>query len=116
MVWLVENQEEMHPILSLALGESDEVIARIPVAPESELAGTTIAAEQLEMETGFYLLAIRRSGRYLYRPRGQILICADDELIASGPDEGQALLAERCGYLLSTDEDTGEIELVLSAS
>jgi uncharacterized protein with PhoU and TrkA domain len=116
MVWLVENQEEMHPILSLALGESDEVIARIPVAPESELAGTTIAAEQLEMETGFYLLAIRRSGRYLYRPRGQILICVDDELIASGPDEGQALLAERCGYLLSTDEDTGEIELVLSAS
>ncbi len=116
MVWLVENQEEMHPILSLALGESDEVIARIPVAPESELAGTTIAAEQLEMETGFYLLAIRRSGRYLYRPRGQVLIYAADVLIASGPDEGQALLAERCGYLLSTDEDTGEIELVLSAS
>ena len=37
---------------------------------------------------------------------------AGDELIASGPDEGQALLAERCGYRLVEDDDTGEIELV----
>ncbi|MCJ7670804.1 MAG: potassium channel protein, partial [Acidimicrobiia bacterium] len=30
MVWLVEEQEEMHPILRVALGESDEVITRMP--------------------------------------------------------------------------------------
>ena len=41
---------------------------------------------------------------------------AGDELIASGPDEGQALLAERCGYRLVEDDDTGEIELVPRAS
>jgi len=112
MVWLVEQQEEMHPILSLALGESDEVIARMPVAAGSDLANTTIGAVQLEMETGFYLLAIRRSGRYVYRPRGQVSIVADDELIVSGPDEGQAALAARCGYDLIT-ADTGETELIL---
>ncbi len=112
MVWLVEEGEEMHPVVAMALGESDEVIARVPVAPGSQLDGQTLREAQLEVETGFYLLAIRRAGRYLYRPRGMVRLQAGDELIASGPDEGQAVLAERCGYRLVEDDDTGEIELV----
>ena len=90
MVWLVEEGEEMHPVLAMALGESDEVIARVPVAPGSELDGKTLREAQLEIETGFYLLAIRRQGRYVYRPRGMVRLQGGDELIASGPDEGQA--------------------------
>ncbi|HEU5302752.1 MAG TPA: TrkA C-terminal domain-containing protein [Acidimicrobiia bacterium] len=112
MVWLVEEQEEMHPILRVALGESDEVIARVPVAAGSTLDGVALSDARIEVETGFYLLAIRRAGRYVYRPRGHTRLLAGDELIASGPDEGQALLAERCGYRVLEDEDTGEIELV----
>jgi len=112
MVWLVEEQEEMHPILRMALGDSDEVIARVPIAAGSALDGVALAQARIEVETGFYLLAIRRSGRYVYRPRGHTRLLAGDELIASGPDEGQALLAERCGYRVLEDEDTGEIELV----
>jgi uncharacterized protein with PhoU and TrkA domain len=116
MVWLVEEQEEMHPILRLALGDTDEVIARVPIAEGSALDGVTLAQAQLELETGFYLLAIRRAGRYVYRPRGHVRLGAGDELIASGPDEGQAKLAELCGYRVLEDDDTGEIELVPSAS
>jgi uncharacterized protein with PhoU and TrkA domain len=112
MVWLVEEGEEMHPVLGVALGESDEVIARVPIAPGSALDGVTLAEARLEVETGFYLLAIRRAGRYLYRPRGSVRLMAGDELIANGPDEGQAVLAERCGYRVVEDDDTGEIELV----
>lgn len=112
MVWLVEEGEEMHPILRVALGESDEVIARVPVGAGSALDGVTLRETRLEVETGFYLLAIRRAGRYLYRPRGTTRLQAGDELIASGPDEGQARLAERCGYRVVEDDDTGEIELV----
>ncbi len=112
MVWLVEEQEEMHPILRMALGESDEVIARVPIGAGSALDGVALAEARIEVETGFYLLAIRRAGRYVYRPRGHTRLLAGDELIASGPDEGQSLLAERCGYRLLEDEDTGEIELV----
>ena len=37
---------------------------------------------------------------------------AGDELIASGPDEGRARLAEHGGYRLVEDDDTGEIALV----
>lgn len=106
----------MHPILRVALGESDEVITRVPVAPGSALDGASLAEARLEVETGFYLLAIRRAGRYVYRPRGQVRLQAGDELIASGPDEGQPVLAERCGYRLLEDDATGEIELVPASS
>ena len=112
MVWLVEKNEEMHPVLALALGGSDEVIARVPIAPGSALDGKTLAEAKLELETGFYLLAIRRGGRYLYRPRGSVRLQVGDELIASGPDEGQAHLAELGGFRLIEDDSTGEIELV----
>jgi len=116
MVWLVEEGEEMHPVLRMALGDSDEVIARVPVAAGSALDGRSLAEAHLELETGFYLLAIRRAGRYVYRPRGPVRLQAGDELIASGPDEGQPLLAELCGYTLLEDDDTGEVELVPAAS
>ena len=116
MVWLVEEGEEMHPVLKIALGESDEVIAWVPVAAGSDFDGKTLTQARIEVETGFYLLAIRRAGRYVYRPRGHVILQAGDELIASGPDEGQAVLAERCGYHLREDDDTGEIELVPAGS
>src|SRR3954464_6207566 len=116
MVWLVEEGEEMHPIVAVALGDAAEVIARGPVAEGAPLDGVTLREAQLETETGFYLLAIRRAGRYLYRPRGNVRIVAGDELIGSGPDEGQPLLAELCGYRILEDDDTGEVELVPVAS
>jgi uncharacterized protein with PhoU and TrkA domain len=112
MVWLVEREEEMHPVLAMALGDTDEVIARVPVAAGSALDGRTLSEAKLELETGYYLLAIRRAGRYLYRPRGPVRLQAGDELIAIGPDEGHARLAQLGGYQLFEDDDTGEIELV----
>jgi uncharacterized protein with PhoU and TrkA domain len=112
MVWLVEREEEMHPVLAMALGDTDEVIARVPVAAGSALDGRTLSEAKLELETGYYLLAIRRAGRYLYRPRGPVRLQAGDELIAIGPDEGRARLAQLGGYQLFEDDDTGEIELV----
>ncbi|MBA2326007.1 MAG: potassium channel protein [Actinobacteria bacterium] len=115
MVWLIERGEEVHPVLAIALGDTDEVIARVPVAAGSALDGRTLRRTDLELETGYYLLAIRRAGRYIYRPRGTVQLQAGDELIAIGPDEGHAHLAELGGFRLLEDDDTGEIELVPSA-
>jgi uncharacterized protein with PhoU and TrkA domain len=112
MVWLVEEGEEMHPVLAIALGVSDEVIARVPVSEGSFLEGRTLAELQLELETGFYLLAIRRAGRYVYRPRGPVALHAGDELIAIGPEEGRERLAELGGFRVLEDDATGEIALV----
>jgi uncharacterized protein with PhoU and TrkA domain len=111
MVWLVEKREEMHPILAIALGESDEVVVRVPVAPASQADGATLAHLQLDVDPGFHVLAVRRGGRYLYRPRGHVELRAGDELIASGPDEGHPLLALRLGWRLEEDEDTGNERL-----
>src|SRR5437588_662094 len=112
MVWLVEEGEELHPILALALGDAEEVVVRVPVAEGSPADGRSLKELRLETETGFYLLAIRRGGRYLYRPRRGVVLQAGDELIATGPDEGHPLLAELCGYRLIEDDETGEEELV----
>ena len=111
MVWLIEEREELHPILSVALGDSDEVVVRVPVGGGSEADGATLATLQLDIEPGFHVLAVQRGGRYLYRPRGHVQLQVGDELIASGPDEGHPILAERCGWLLTEDDDTGEHSL-----
>jgi uncharacterized protein with PhoU and TrkA domain len=116
MVWLVQEQEELHPILALALGDAEEVVVRVPVAPGSTADGATLRQLRLETETGFYLLAIRRGGRYLYRPRPSVSLQAGDDLIATGPDEGHALLAQLCGYVLIEDDETGEDELLPAGS
>ena len=116
MVWLIEQGEELHPVLALGLGDADEVVLRMPVGQGSQADGRTLRDLQMETDTGFYLLAIRRGGRYLYRPRKDTVLLAGDELIAPGPDEGQHLLARRCGYELIEDDETGEDELVPTTS
>jgi len=108
MVWLIEEKEELHPILSIALGDSDEVVVRVPVRAGSEASGSTLSELQLDIEPGFHVLAVLRGGRYLYRPRGHVRLEDGDELIASGPDEGHPMLAIRCGWHLTEDDDTGE--------
>ena len=112
MVWLIEQKEELHPIIALALGESDDVVVRVPVAEGSRADGAALNDLRLDIEPGFHVLAIRRGGRYVYRPGGDVILLPGDELIASGPDEGHPMLAERCGWRLREDEETGEQELV----
>ena len=68
MVWIVEENEDIHPILGIALGETDEIVMRVPVAPGSRADGATLAELQLNIEPGFSVLAVRRGGRFFYRP------------------------------------------------
>jgi hypothetical protein len=51
----------------------------------------------------------------VYRPRGAVNLLAEDEILAEGPYEGRALLAERLGWHLEADDETGEFELVRRA-
>ena len=112
MVWLVEHQEDLHPIISLALGDADDVVVQMPVAAGSPADGTSLGSLNIGIEPGFHVLAIRRAGRYVYRPRKREVLHSGDELIASGPEEGRELLAHLCGFELKVDEETGEVELV----
>lgn len=112
MVWLIEQGEEVHPILNIALGEADEVVVRMPVADGATVDGAALGDLQLNIDPGFHVLAVRRGGRYLYRPRGAVRLQGGDELIASGPDEGRPMLAQLLGWrLVENDDDTGTFEL-----
>src|SRR2546423_315345 len=75
------------------------------------LDGATVAGKQVGDDTGFHLLAIKRGGRYFYRPR-RITLQAGDEILAAGPGEGRRELAQQCGFRLVEDDDTGAVELV----
>ena len=111
MVWIVEEGEDIHPILGIALGESDEVVMRVKVAAGSRADSATLGELQLNIEPGYSVLAVRRGGRFFYRPRGSVQLLPDDELIAAGPDEGRALLAEIFGWTYLEDDESGEYVL-----
>ena len=111
MVWIVEEGEDIHPILGIALGESDEVVMRVPVAAGSPADQATLSELQLNIEPGYSVLAVRRGGRFFYRPRGSMQLLPDDELIAAGPDEGRGMLAELLGWTYVEDDESGEYVL-----
>ncbi len=46
LVWLVEAEEEMHPVLEAALGETDDVVVQYPIAPGSALDGAVVGGRR----------------------------------------------------------------------
>ncbi|HKH10815.1 MAG TPA: TrkA C-terminal domain-containing protein [Rubrobacter sp.] len=88
MVWIVEKGEEVHPVLSAALGESDEIVLKLTVSPGSPADGKTLEDLQLETETGMFVLAVNRAGRWTYRPRDTYGLRGDDSLLVTGAPEG----------------------------
>jgi len=112
MTWIIEQGEAVHPILEIALGDSDEVVVELPVAAGSPADGASLGSLALNIEPGFTVLAIRRGERYVYRPSGATSLSAGDEIIASGPDEGRENLAARFGWTLLRNEESDGDELV----
>jgi uncharacterized protein with PhoU and TrkA domain len=100
MVWMVEEGEEVHPVLSVAVSESDEVVFKVSVAAGSLADGKSLGDLQLETETGMYVLAVNRGGRWTYRPRDTYTLRGGDSLLVTGAPEGLEPLAELFGQVL----------------
>ena len=105
MVWIVEKGEEVHPVLSAAVGESDEIVLKLTVVPGSPADGGTLKALRLETETGMYALAVNRGGRWTYRPRDTYTLQGGDSLLVTGAPEGLEPLAELFGQELEELEE-----------
>ncbi len=105
------DQEDVHPVLALALGDTDDVVVQVPVAPGSSADEATLGSLGLAVDPGYHVLAVRRASGYIYNPRKTVTLRAGDELLASGPEEGRERLASLCGYAVSVDEETGMVEL-----
>src|SRR3989454_1463240 len=96
MTWLVEHGEELHPVVAMALEESEEVAAETAVEPGSHAAGRSLKDLQLETETGMFVLAVQRGRRWVYRPRPRFELEPGDRVISIGPEDGAEELARVC--------------------
>ena len=79
---------EPHPVLKLAIEEAEETVTYTRVEENSPLVNKTLKEAHIPEETGMWVLAIRRTGKYL-RPKPNTKIKSGDILIASGYAEGE---------------------------
>jgi uncharacterized protein with PhoU and TrkA domain len=96
MTWYVEHGEPLHPVVQLALEETEETSAESVVEPGTPAEGRSLKDLRVETETGMFVLAIQRGQRWIYRPRGTFVLLAGDRLIAVGPEEGADELDALC--------------------
>ncbi|HUH06399.1 MAG TPA: TrkA C-terminal domain-containing protein [Egibacteraceae bacterium] len=99
MTRLAEMPDEPHPVIAAALREADEIVSDANVLTGSPAAGHSLAELSLETETGMHVLALQREGRWIYRPRGTYRLEPGDRVLATGPEEGVALLRDITGDL-----------------
>jgi uncharacterized protein with PhoU and TrkA domain len=96
MTWYVERGEPLHPVVQLALEETEETSAETIVERGSQAAGRSLAELRIETDTGMFVLAVQRGSRWIYRPRGRFTLQEGDRLISVGPEEGDEELAALC--------------------
>ncbi|MEF8882134.1 MAG: TrkA C-terminal domain-containing protein [Halapricum sp.] len=93
-----------HPVVAAAVEESDEVIVRYTVNPDSDLAGKTLGEAAVKTETGMRVIAVRhtrresrRTGRaasdWAISPQASTEIEPGDVLVAKGTRTGADRLA-----------------------
>ena len=92
MTWYVEHGEALHPVVQMALEETEETSAETIVQSGSSAAGRSLKELRLETETGMFVLAVQRGVRWIYRPRPGFVLREGDRLISVGPEDGEAEL------------------------
>jgi uncharacterized protein with PhoU and TrkA domain len=97
MTWYVEHGEPLHPVVQMALEETEETFAETVVEEGSKADGKSLRELRVETETGMFVLAVQRGSRWTYRPRAGFVLKVGDRLISVGPEEGEEELLELCG-------------------
>ena len=85
---------ELHPIIRMSLKESDEVLTRVMVKPNSVLCGKTLGELKLGSETGMTVIAMRHKNQWLYGPNKKTRVDPEDILFAKGPEDAEKHLEE----------------------
>jgi uncharacterized protein with PhoU and TrkA domain len=97
MTWYVDHGEPLHPVVQMALEETEETSAETVVRPGSPADGHSLRDLRVETETGMFVLAVQRGSRWIYRPRAAFVLHEGDRLISVGPEEGENELIALCG-------------------
>ena len=96
MTWYVERGEPLHPVVQMALEETEETSAETVIEAGAIAGGRSLRDLRLETETGMFVLAIQRGSRWIYRPRAGFVLAEGDRLISVGPEEGGDELLALC--------------------
>ena len=88
---------DAHPVVAAAVEESDEVIVRLPVAPDAELDGATIGDLDVRTETGTRIIAVHRVDDWVLSPGSDTPVSAGDAVIAKGTRASADRLADAAG-------------------
>jgi uncharacterized protein with PhoU and TrkA domain len=79
------------------LRHADEVVGRIRVYEGAECVGRSLRELSMPVETGMWVLAIRRGDEWEFEPGPDSVLSQDDVLVFQGPEEGEKLIRELCG-------------------
>lgn len=85
---------ELHPIITMSLKESDEVLTRVMVKKESVFCGKTLGELKLGSETGMTVIAMRHKSKWLYGPNKKTKVDPEDILFAKGPKDAEKHLKQ----------------------
>ena len=83
---------EPHPVLKMAMADSETNIYRITVKPESDIVNKTLGDLFLSNITGMRVISIRRNKNWIYGPDKHTMILGDDVLIVKGTEAGYEIL------------------------
>lgn len=86
----------VHPVLAESILESGTSIAREVIKAESVLAGKRLRETSLATDTGWFLLVIKRGGRWVIGPGGETVLEPEDIIFAKGPIESRGHLCRLC--------------------
>jgi len=99
---------ELHPVITLAVRQSDEVITKLMVQQCSPIVGKTFGHLKLETETGVHIMAIKRDDKWVYRPNKRTVIQGGDLLIARGSRMGEDAFFEMCACPFESEDEDKE--------
>ena len=91
--------------LRVDLRHADEVSGRVRVRATSKCAGHSLRDIELPIETGMWVIAIRRGNEWEFDPGPETVIGVDDVLLFRGPEEGVGLIHEMAGAPVVGDGD-----------
>lgn len=101
---IVLRDIDLHPIITIAVRESDEVMIKMGVDGCSPIIGKSLRELKLETETGIHIMAIKREERWVYSPVPRTMVREGDVLIGRGSQTSEEALLEMCACPTREDE------------
>ena len=83
------REVKLHPVLKESLMESNEILLKTTIAPNSVLKDKKIGEIRLASETGMWIIAIKRGNKWIYDPSKNVVLKENDILFAKGDKEGK---------------------------